>query len=113
MPTDPSSAYPTLANLIGAYFHQDVDLEAATIPEVLHSFTRSTWEEDQRRLAAELDRFEAEHRGDLDAAFRRVFDAEVDPVPRGGDVAAFFAMVRAILADPESYRRFESGPDFR
>lgn len=46
--------FPHLSNLMGAYFHQDWDLEFSTYQEVLAYFINVTFEEDRIKTIKEL-----------------------------------------------------------
>jgi len=104
--------FAAIDQFVGGYFHQDVDLEASTIPEVAFQHANGLWEAQRVQLREALNLVEARHRNDLHEAFYRTFSIDVDPVMQGQDVAAFFAMVRAILADPSVYTQYETGKDF-
>lgn len=51
--------------------------------------------------------FLATHGADADAVFHALYWFDFDPKDIGQTVAEFFDMVRAILASPDAYRRFE------
>lgn len=105
----PDHEFSLIDQFLGGYFHQDMDIISDSVPEVVSVFARECPDEGKHRLILALDKFEHDHKGDLDAAFVRVFNLEheINPVMEGQDTAGFFAMVRAILADPSVYRDFE------
>lgn len=108
----PEHNFFTLDQFIGANFHQDVDLLADTIPEVIAQYATAADDSLKRKLLDEIAAFEAQYHSDLKQSFVRVFNLEYEINPAGDDVTGFFAMVRAILADPTVYPRYEQGKDF-
>jgi hypothetical protein len=56
----PSTLYPLLEHMFGAYFHQDWDTEGGDWPDLVRNFLRDTSVEDARVTAEEIDRLLAE-----------------------------------------------------
>jgi hypothetical protein len=89
--------YPTLAALMGGWFHQDFDIEGSTVSEVLKSFNLVTPAAERVRLEAEITRFLAAHPDDLDASFDATFQPDVIPSVLAGSTRAFLEKVRDSL----------------
>ncbi|MBB3953032.1 contact-dependent growth inhibition system immunity protein [Aureimonas jatrophae] len=98
-----------LDQLIRAYLHQDMELEAASVPEAIGRYARLNDERTKASLAAAMDLFLHRFHNDLHAEFARRYRYDFMPDELGLDVPGFFQMVRAILADPAAYRRYETG----
>lgn len=97
-----------LDQLIGAYLHQDMDLEAATVPEAIDRYARINDERTKTGLVRAMDLFLHRFHNDLHAEFARRYRYDFMPEELGLDVPGFFDMVRAILTDPAAYRRYET-----
>lgn len=98
-----------LAQFLHGTFHQDMDLEADTVPEAVAAFARREGpgtHEDLKRAMAE---FERRHHNRLDDAFHAAFSPDFSPLEGGRNVAAFFAMVRDILEDPDRAAAYDGG----
>jgi len=72
------SDYPQLANLIGGWFHQDFDLNGDTLEEIVGAYAAVTPVDQQRHLAADIERFLAQP-GDIDDRFQATFHPDILP----------------------------------
>jgi hypothetical protein len=84
-----SDAYPALADLIGAWFHQDYDIEGETMPEIMAAFRAVMTPAEQALASTDIARFVAEHPDDLDEAFESTFRPGVIPSAFSGPPAEF------------------------
>ncbi len=104
MKTDP--AFPALAAMMGNCFHQDMDLEAETVPEAVALYGRGLPTDAVRTLQADIDSFRQRNAEDLDGAFLLAFGDDLDPRDAGFSVDDFLRMVGAVVEDPASFRQF-------
>lgn len=93
--------------LIGSYLHQDMDLDADSVPEVIAHFARDTGEPGKAEILRSMDDFVQRYQSDPEAEFHRRWHGHFLPGSIGQTVPEFFAMVRAIVEDPVCYPRFE------
>jgi hypothetical protein len=91
-------AYPKLAKLISAWFHQDFDLEGETVGEVIAAFRAVTPVVEQAALRGEIMRFLAEHMENTDDAFEATFQPGVIPSVLSGSTRAFLIEIHDLLA---------------
>jgi hypothetical protein len=91
------TGFPTLAGLMGGWFHQDFDIEGGTLTEVMQAFCRVTPHAERARLKAEISRFLAEHTDDLDVSFEATFKPDVIPSVLAGSTRAFLEQIRSAL----------------
>lgn len=96
-------------SLIGAYFHQDMNMEYDSIPEAVAGFSRETDNAEKHALRLSLDEFLRHYHNSAEKEFARRWGAHFAPNAIDQSVSEFLDMVRAILADPESYRGYEQG----
>lgn len=89
--------FPKLAELMGAWFHQDFDIEGGTVSEVMQAFCRVTPIAERAELQAEIVRFLSQHRGDLDTSFEATFKPDVIPSVLSGSTRAFLEEIRDAL----------------
>ena len=109
------SPFPALADMMGDCFHQDMDLEAETVPEAVALYVRRLTGEAGRSLQTDIDNFQQQHADDLNSAFLRAFGDDLDPRDAGLSVGDFLRMVYALVDDPASFRQFldeEFRPEF-
>lgn len=99
--------FPALSGLLGNYFHQDMDLEFDSEAEAIAEYAKVTAEPRKRQLLDDMEAFLERHHNDLDGELARRYQLDVGPNETGQTVPEFFDMIRAIIADPESYVRFE------
>lgn len=100
-----------LDQLIGAYLHQDMDLDAATVPEAIGRYSRVNDDATKIALETAMDRFQQRFDNDLHGEFDRRYGRDFMPDELGMNVTEFFDMVRVLLAEPGSYRQFETRSD--
>ncbi|QND52570.1 hypothetical protein HB779_12150 [Phyllobacterium sp. 628] len=99
--------FPELFQLIGGYFHQDMDLEHETVPEAISAYARVSDESTKAKLIAEMARFLLVFKGSAEQEFKQRYWQEINVEDLEQTVPEFFDMVRAILTKPDDYRRFE------
>jgi hypothetical protein len=99
--------FPALFGLFGNYFHQDMDLEYDSEEEAIADWAKFTSTEEKQQLFSEMTTFLERYHNDLEGEFTRRFHLGIGPEPTGLTIPAFFDLVRTVIADPESYRRFE------
>ncbi|WP_285405756.1 contact-dependent growth inhibition system immunity protein [Luteibacter sp. ME-Dv--P-043b] len=107
--------FPSLAAMMGHCFHQDMDLEAETVPEAVAQYVRGLTGEAGRALQADIESFRQQHADDLNAAFLRAFGDDLDPREVGLSVGDFLKMVEALVDYPASFRQFleeDLNPEF-
>ncbi|WP_182084190.1 contact-dependent growth inhibition system immunity protein [Aureimonas sp. ME7] len=97
-----------LDQLIGAYLHQNMEMEVATVPQAIARYARLNDEPTKRGLVEAMERFLHRFGNDLHGEFARRYRYDVMPEDLGLTVPEFFDMVRTLLADPDEYRRFEA-----
>ena len=90
--------YSALADLIGAWFHQDYDIEGETIPEIIATFRAVTTPAERALVSTDIARFIAEHPRDLDEAFENTFRPGVIPSAFSGSTRRFLDDIDAALA---------------
>jgi len=93
------SIYQNLDYLIHAYFNQDFDSWGNTMEEIVSCFRKENDEALCRLIVTEIDRFEAEHSGDLDACFDRAYGLYVNPLAWGHTVHSFLEELKHLLAE--------------
>lgn len=101
-----SPSHDVLEQFLHGTFHQDMDLEADTVPQAVALYARRTNAQDHDGLRRAMGAFEQQHHNRLDEAFHDTFSPDIDPL-EGRGVAAFFAMVRDILNDPDGAAAYE------
>ncbi|WFR98756.1 contact-dependent growth inhibition system immunity protein [Rhizobium tumorigenes] len=98
--------FPALADMMGSCFHQDMDLEAETVPEAVALYARGLSADAGKALQAEIDSFRQQHPADLDEAFLQAFGDDLDPSDAGFGTEEFLRMVDAVVEDPAALRQF-------
>lgn len=73
----PSSRYPHLAQMLGAYFHQDCYMDGASDAEILDDFRAAKPASYVAATVKEIDRFLAAHPHGLLAALEATFAPDV------------------------------------
>ncbi len=71
------TAYPALNQFIGAYFHQDWDLDHGTEFEVIGYYIKTSWRGEVERVIEEIGRFIHEYPTGLLAAFNAEFAPDI------------------------------------
>jgi len=92
-----ADAYPALADLIGAWFHQDFDIEGETIPEIIAAFRAVTTPAERALVSSDIARFVAEHPHDLEEAFQSTFRPGVIPSAFSGSARGFLDDINSAL----------------
>ncbi|EIZ80207.1 hypothetical protein WSK_1241 [Novosphingobium sp. Rr 2-17] len=95
-----------LTAMMGHCFHQDMDLEAETVPEAVALYVRGLTGEAGRALQTDIENFQQQHADDPDAPFLRAFGDDLDPREVGLSVSDFLRMVEALVDHPASFRQF-------
>ena len=92
-------AYPYLATLIGAWFHQDFDIAGDTLAAVIAAFRKETnaddWAETRADIAGLLRRYDD---AALAPEFIRLFRPGVDPAAWKGSTRQWLARIDELLA---------------
>jgi len=99
--------FPQIFGIVGAYLHQDMDIDYETVPEALAAYARVIDQAEKQALFAEMTHFLERYHDDPEGEFDRRYGFDFTPSIIGQTVPQFFDMLRAIIADPDSYRRFE------
>jgi hypothetical protein len=94
-------AYTALLDFMGAWFHQDFDIQGNSVVEIVGAYRSVTPPDEQRKLKSDIQRFLAEHPSDLDAAFEETFQPDVTPSAFSGSTRAFLEEIRDLL-DPRA-----------
>jgi len=68
-----NTAYPSLRQLLGGYFHQDFYIVHGTEAQAITNYVRTNWRDDVEQAIEEIDRYLREHPIDLLAAFETEF----------------------------------------
>lgn len=90
-------SYPALANLIGAWFHQDFDIEGETVAEVVAAFKSSEPAARQAEVRRDIERFLGENAEDLEARFEAIFQPGVIPSALSGSTRGFLEEIAALM----------------
>jgi len=91
--------FPALESLFSVELGQDTDIFGATHAEAIANFARDAPQEEKDQLLRDISEFEQRFHDCLDEAFRRWFN--------GGNANYYFSMIRAIVADPNCYKKYE------
>jgi hypothetical protein len=95
----PPHQYPELDNLIGAWFHQDFDLDGDdTIEKIIASYRAVAPAEKQAMLRADIARFLSDAR-DVDAEFQERFNPQIIPTGFAPTTRAFLERIAELLND--------------
>ncbi|HET8706301.1 MAG TPA: contact-dependent growth inhibition system immunity protein [Pseudomonadales bacterium] len=89
--------YPSLADFIASWFHQDFDLEGETVAEVVTSFLAVTPPEERAALRDDIDAFLAEHSSNLDDDFNAIFQPDIIPSALSGSTRNFLDEIRRLI----------------
>ena len=90
------SDYPQLETLLGGWFHQDFDINGDTLDEIIAAYRGVTPVDQQRSLAAEIERFLKEA-GDVDSEFQRRFKPDVSPTGFAPTTRQFLTTITSLL----------------
>jgi hypothetical protein len=99
--------FETLAEFIKGYLHQDMDLIADSVPGAVAAFARDAGPDARERLKVEMDEFLKRFHNNSEEEFASRFAADFTPDENHQTVGEFFAMVEAILDDPQRAAEFE------
>ena len=92
-----SRTYPRLSNLLGAWFHQDYDIEGENVEDIISAYKAVTPAADRAELKSEIEMLLAQNPRDLNAVFETTFRPDVDVAAFSGSVRAFLEEVRALV----------------
>lgn len=81
--------YPRLAEFIGGWFHQDFDIEGASMVDVVRNFQAVTPRNEQFALREEIRAFLDAHPEKIDDDFVRIFSPDIIPSAFCGSTRAF------------------------
>lgn len=95
-----------LAQMIGGYLHQDMDLEADSVPEAISVFAGKADAATRAGVMADMQRFLETYHNRLAEEFASRFGHDFTPDEIGQSVGDFFDMVTVLLADPAAYARY-------
>ncbi|CAG2156762.1 hypothetical protein D3C81_1055650 [compost metagenome] len=70
--------YPELGQLIGGYFHEDYDLFGDNFGEVMDAYIEGSSPDDRAQVLKEIERFQTDNAGQLEAAYRKEFIDHID-----------------------------------
>lgn len=92
-----SSSYPELAKFMGAWFHQDYDIDGGIVAEVVKAYSAVTPVVERRKLQQEIARFLTENEGDLNDVFQTTFEPDVMPEAISGSARTFLGEIDRAL----------------
>lgn len=95
-----------LRQMIGGYLHQDMDLEADSVPEAIAVFARHADAPMRDGVVSDMQSFMQQYHNRAADEFAQRFGRDFTPDEIGQSVGEFFEMVNAILIDPDSYQQF-------
>lgn len=98
--------FPFLAQMIGGYLHQDMDLEADSVPEAIAVFAGNVGASTRAGVVSDVQRFLETYDNRLDEEFASRFGHDFTPDETGQSVGAFFDMVLVLLDDPAAYTKY-------
>ncbi len=96
-----------LDQLIRAYLHQDMELDAPGVPQAIARFSRLNDAVTKEKLEAAMQEFSRRYHNNAEAVFEQRYGDDFVPAELGQSVEQFFQMVRELLVDPESHVRFD------
>ncbi|MDP9837058.1 type IV secretory pathway TraG/TraD family ATPase VirD4 [Neorhizobium huautlense] len=95
-----------LAQMIGGYLHQDMDLEADSVPEAISVFAGKADASTRAGVMSDMQRFLETYDNRLAEEFASRFGHDFTPDEIGQSVGAFFDMVTVLLDDPAAYTKY-------
>jgi hypothetical protein len=95
-----------LGQMIGGYLHQDMDLEADSVPEAISIFARKADAATREGVRTDMKTFLDRYPNQAGEEFATRFGHDFAPEEIGQSVSDFFDMVTAILDNPASYSRY-------
>ena len=99
-------AFYNLGQMIGGYLHQDMDLEADSVPEAISVFAGKADTATRQAVITEMRAFLQQYHNRAAEEFATRWGHDFEPREIGQSVDEFFDMVTAILADPSVYIRY-------
>jgi hypothetical protein len=90
-------AYPNLSDLMGAWFHQDFDIEGNTVVEVVEAYKRVTPPATQTAVREDITKFLNDHADDVDGSFERIFNPDIIPSVLSGSTRGFLDEIRSLM----------------
>ncbi len=101
-----ADSYPALSQLVMAYLNQDMDMMADSVPEAIAVFAKDASSEEHGALRRDMAAFKDAHKENVETVFHDLYWFDFEPKQIGQTVNEFFAMVAAILTNPNDIRRF-------
>ncbi len=95
-----------LGQMIGGYLHQDMDLEADSVPEAISIFAARADTASRDGVLADMADFLQKYHNRAAEEFASRFGHDFVPEEIGQTVGEFFEMVTAIIEDPSVYTRY-------
>lgn len=95
-----------LAQMIGGYLHQDMDLEADSVPEAIAIFAGEAGASTRAGVVSDMQRFLETYDNRLAEEFASRFGRDFTPDEIGQSVSAFFDMVAVLLDDSAAYTKY-------
>lgn len=97
-----SRSYPSLAEFLGAWFHQDFDVSGDSIEEIVSAFKRSAAKNDVEALQRDIRAFLDDHPNDASEQLEEVFDLEIDPLGFSTSGEMFLRTIARVLSADNS-----------
>jgi len=88
------TAYPQLAQLLDAYFHQDWSDDHDTEAEVVAAYLQSTWQDEVAQTTAQIEHYLRDHPTGLLAAFEADFAPMISIGASDDEARAWLSGVR-------------------
>lgn len=88
---------PVLRDFLGAWFHQDFDIEGSSVSDVVKAFIKVTPEPGRRALKNEINLFLQEE--DASSSFYSFFKPDIMPETLAGPVEGFLLQITTALGD--------------
>ncbi|TDK39685.1 hypothetical protein E2F50_06165 [Rhizobium deserti] len=95
-----------LGQMIGGYLHQDMDLEADSVPEAISIFAGKADAATLEGVQVDMKTFLERYHNQAEEEFAKRFGHDFVPGEIGQSVGQFFAMVTTILDNPASYSSY-------
>ncbi len=90
--------YPYLDSLLGAWFHQDFDIEG-DVSDIIPKFVASSHAVDVWATVADIRRFLQDHADDTEAAFTAVFGLTIEPSGWGMTAREWLVWVERLIVE--------------
>jgi hypothetical protein len=94
--------------MIGGYLHQDMEIEADSVPEAISIFASKADTATRRGVEVDMKKFLERYRDQADEKFANCFGHDFVPAEIGQSLDEFFAMVTVILDDPAAFLHYQS-----